>query len=66
MFENDQKRLKTAEKSVLTSFQVPAAPESWLKYTTVWYRGYADSNFFKNGGMQKVLQLFRGYTDEKD
>ena len=23
-----------AEKSVLTSFWVPAAPKSWLKYTT--------------------------------
>ena len=29
-----QKRLKTAKKSVSTSFRVPALPESWLKYTT--------------------------------
>ena len=31
---NEQKKLKTAEKSISTSFQVHAAPESWLKYTT--------------------------------
>ena len=30
-----EKRLKTAEKSVSTSFQVSAAPKSWSKYTTV-------------------------------
>ena len=29
-----QKWLKTAEKSVLTSFRVRTAPKSWLKYTT--------------------------------
>ena len=28
------KKLKTAEKSILTSFWVRAAPKSWLKYTT--------------------------------
>ena len=33
---NEQKRLKTAEKSVLTSFRVPRAPESWFKYTTYY------------------------------
>ena len=27
-------KLKTAEKSILTSFQVCSAPESWWKYTT--------------------------------
>ena len=31
---NEQKKLKTAEKSVLTSFQVHTATESWSKYTT--------------------------------
>ena len=31
----EQKRSKTAEKRSLTSFQVRAAPESWLKYTTI-------------------------------
>ena len=30
----NKKSLKTAEKSILTSFWVRAAPESWLKYTT--------------------------------
>ena len=30
---NEQKRLKTAEKSVSNSFQVCAAPESQSKYT---------------------------------
>ena len=29
------KKLKTAQKSISTSFQVRAAPKSWLKYTTV-------------------------------
>ena len=29
-----KKKLKTAEKSVLTSFWMRAAPKSWLKYTT--------------------------------
>ena len=33
--ENCQKRLKTAEKSSLTSFRVWAAPKSWSKYTTI-------------------------------
>ena len=31
---NEQKRLKTSEKSSSTSFWVCAAPKSWLKYTT--------------------------------
>ena len=31
---NEQKRLKTAEKSSWTSFQVLLAPESWSKYKT--------------------------------
>ena len=31
---NESKRLKTAEKSVLTSLQGRTAPESWSKYTT--------------------------------
>ena len=31
---NEQKRLKTAEKSVSTSFWVRTAPKSWSKYTT--------------------------------
>ena len=33
--EMNKKRLKTAEKSVSTSFLVCAAPESWSKYTTI-------------------------------
>ena len=33
-FENEQKRLKMAEKSVLTSFRVHAVSKSWMKYTT--------------------------------
>ena len=32
--KNEQKRLKTAKKSILTSFCVRAAPKSWSKYTT--------------------------------
>ena len=32
---NEQKRLKTAQKSILTSFRVRAAPKSWSKYTTI-------------------------------
>ena len=32
----EQKRLKTAEKSVSTSFWVQAAQESWSKYTTAY------------------------------
>ena len=32
--EDEQKSLKTAEKSSSTSFRVDAAPESWSKYTT--------------------------------
>ena len=31
---NEEKRLKTAEKSNFTSFQVRAAPKNWSKYTT--------------------------------
>ena len=31
---NEQKRLKTAEKSSSTTFWVHAAPKSWSKYTT--------------------------------
>ena len=31
---NEQKRLKTAEKSISTSFRVHTGPKSWLKYTT--------------------------------
>ena len=31
---NEQKRLKTTEKSSLTSFCVRAVPKSWSKYTT--------------------------------
>ena len=31
---NQQKSLKTAEKSSLASFQVLQAPESWSKYST--------------------------------
>ena len=31
---NEQKKLKTAQKSVSTSFWVRAAPVSWSKYTT--------------------------------
>ena len=30
----EEKRLKTAEKSVLASLRVHPAPESWSKYTT--------------------------------
>ena len=33
-FLNEQKRLKMAEKSVLTSYRVQAAPKIWWKYTT--------------------------------
>ena len=36
-FWNEQKRLKTTEKSVLTSFWLRAAPESWSKCTTAIY-----------------------------
>ena len=36
-----RKRLKTAEKSILTSFWVCAVPETWSKYTTaVWRHTY--------------------------
>ena len=34
---NEQKRLKMAEKSISTSFWVPAAPKSWSKYTTFYW-----------------------------
>ena len=32
--KNEQNSLKTADKSVSTSFRVRAAPKSWSKYTT--------------------------------
>ena len=32
---NEERILKTAEKSIFTSFQVRAAPENWSKYTTL-------------------------------
>ena len=48
------KRLKTAEKSSLTSFLVRLAPKSWLKYTTIqiWRRILLDS--VKYSSMQNL------------
>ena len=37
-FWRQEKSLKTAQRSILTGFQLWAAPKSWLKYTTrFWY-----------------------------
>ena len=57
-FWNEQKRLKTAEKTSLTSFWVRAAPKSWSKYITyvqlsLYYSMYVNPNWF-NGLLYAV------------
>ena len=47
-FKINKKRLKMAEKSNLTSFQVLQAPESWSKYTTSDLGSYM-SRYLKMG-----------------
>ena len=45
-------KLKTAEKSVSTSFRVPAAPESWSKCTT--YANVREKNALKKPLVEPV------------
>ena len=70
--KNELKRLKTTEKSVLTSFWVCAAPESWSKYTTIGcqksWRGFLPNVialwciFTKHIWIQTILASLFGIT----
>ena len=65
-----KKRLKTAEKSTLTSFRVRAAPTSWSKDTTnvycffslisLWFLNDDEINAFLTVNKQAL-----NFTDEK-
>ena len=46
------KKVENGKKSILTSFQVPTAPESWSKYTT-------HSNFKRPNNEPASIQLLQ-------
>ena len=55
MFKINKKRLKTAQKSISTSFRVWATPKSWSKHTTTFlsqFEIYKQKTIYKNDFLQ--------------